>query len=83
MLNTFTAFNPHMKPLQMKEQIKCFGIAAEVLGEELVPCLPRIFQNLTKLMKEEPTSRLHEAIAEAVGLLVYHTIEGMPSDDDK
>ena len=52
-----------------------FGVAAEIFGEALVPYVPKILQALTKLIKEEATTRLHVAIAETVGNLVLQTVD--------
>ena len=40
--NKFTAFNEHVKPQQMKEQIKMFGVASEIFGESIIQFIPKI-----------------------------------------
>lgn len=41
-LNSLANFDEHMKLAQMKEQLKQFGVAAEIFEEALVPFVPRI-----------------------------------------
>jgi hypothetical protein len=54
----------------MKEQIKMFGVAADIFGESIIPFIPKILLNLTKLTKEEATARLHVSISDTLGELV-------------
>ena len=42
-LNSLTEFNAHVKVNQMKEQIKLFGVAAEIFEDKFVPFLQKIF----------------------------------------
>ena len=51
-----------------------FGVAADVFGESINPFIPKILQSLTKLAKEEATTRLHVAISDTLGELVHHTV---------
>ena len=60
----------------MKEQIKMFGLAAEVFGEAIIPLIPKILQSLTKLTRDEGTNRLHVAISDTLGELVHQTMGG-------
>lgn len=66
--------NDHMSLSQMKEQIKQFGIAAEIFEEALVPFLPKILHNFQKKIKEESAIKLHSVIGEAIGLIEWHVI---------
>jgi GTP cyclohydrolase II len=63
----------HMKPNQRKEQIKIYGLAAEIFEDVLIPYLPKILGSLSKKLKEA-TSFMLEAIAETVGLIVYFLV---------
>ena len=67
----------------MKEQIKMFGVAAEIFGEAFLPYLPKTLQTLTKLIKEEATARLHGTIAETLGSLVHHTVDKLITTDEQ
>ena len=59
-----------------------FGVAAEIFGEQIIPFIPKILLSLTKLTKEEATTRLHASISETLGELVCQTItEIIPSDE--
>jgi hypothetical protein len=51
----------------MKEQIRQFGVAAEIFEDALVPFIPKMLQHLTKKIKDEGSARLHSAIAETLG----------------
>ena len=51
----------------MKEQIKQFGIAAEIFEEALVPFVPKMMANFSKRIKEDGSNKLHDAISETVG----------------
>jgi hypothetical protein len=75
MIYKLTDFNAHMKVQQMKEQIKMYGVCAEVFEEDLIPFIPKIHKSLEKLMKEENTGRLHDAISEALGSMVYYIMD--------
>ena len=81
-LTKFTAFNEHVKVTQMKEQIKMFGVAADIFGEQIIPFIPKILLNLTKLIKEEATARLHVSISDTLGELVHYTVEDMANQDE-
>jgi hypothetical protein len=41
-----------MKPQQKKEQIKIYGLAAEIFEESLLPFMPKILITLNKKLKE-------------------------------
>jgi ubiquinone biosynthesis protein UbiJ len=69
-LNAVAEHHEHMKPQQRREQIKVYGLAAEIFEESLIPFLGKILGNLSKKLKEAATY-LHEAIAETLGLMVY------------
>lgn len=66
-LNSLSDINEHMNVNQMKEQLKQFGVAAEIFEEALVPFVPKIMTNFAKRIKEEGSARLHVSISEAVG----------------
>ena len=71
----------HMTVPQMKEQIKQFGVAAEIFEDALVPFLPKVLFNFQKRIKEEGSTRLHTTIAETIGLMVWHILD--KSDPDQ
>ena len=54
-LSAISDSNEHMKPQQKKEQIKIFGIAAEIFEEALIPFLPKVLATLQKKLKEGTT----------------------------
>jgi hypothetical protein len=72
-LNTVSDHHEHMKPQQRREQIKIYGLAAEIFEEALVPFLPKVLAILTKKLKEG-TAHMQEAIAETLGLMVYFMV---------
>ena len=76
-------FNEHIKATQMKEQIKMYGICAEIFEDDLVPFVARILKNLEKVINSESTMRLHAAISETVGNLVFHIVDKIGSDMEK
>jgi hypothetical protein len=43
----------------MKEQLKQFGVAAEIFEDALVPFVPKMMANFLKKIKEEGSNRLH------------------------
>lgn len=74
-LNSLSDINEHMNVNQMKEQLKQFGVAAEIFEEALVPFVPKIMANFAKRIKEEGSARLHVSISEAVGQLVWFILD--------
>ena len=74
-LNLLAELNEHMKVNQMKEQIKQFGIAAEIFEEALVPFEPKMLANFSKRIKEDGSNKLHDAISETIGQLVWHIVD--------
>ena len=72
-LNAVAEHHEHMKPQQRREQIKVYGLAAEIFEESLIPFLAKILGSLSKKLKEAAT-HLHEAIAETLGLMVYFIV---------
>jgi hypothetical protein len=54
-LSAISDHNEHMKPQQKKEQLRIFGLAAEIFEEALVPFLPKILATLAKKLKEGTT----------------------------
>lgn len=77
-LTTLAEFKEHMSLNQMKEQIKQFGIAAEIFEDALVPFLPKMISSFAKRIKEEGSSRLHLALAETLGQMVWNIIDKVP-----
>ena len=75
LLNSFTDFNVHTKITQQKEQIKLFSLAAEVFEDSLVPYIPKILSTLSKIIKEDATTKLHQTVADTMGLLSLNTVE--------
>ena len=75
LLNSFTDFNVHTKLGQQKEQVKLFALASEVFEDSLVPYIPKILSTLCKLIKEDATTKLHQTIADTMGLLSMNTVE--------
>ena len=80
-LNSLGNLNEHMNVSQMKEQIKQFGVAAEIFDEALVPFLPRIMASLAKRIKEEGTNRLHTTISETIGQLTWNILDKIEDED--
>ena len=63
----------------MNQQIRMLGVAAEIFEDALVPFLNKVLNNFSKKIKEEGTNRLHTAIAEAMGQMVWHIVDKLPS----
>lgn len=74
-LTSMCDINEHMNLNQMKEQIKQFGVAAEIFEEALVPFLPKMMFNFQKRIKEEGSTRLHAVISETIGQLVFNIVD--------
>ena len=74
-LTCLSEINEHMNLNQMKEQIKQFGVAAEIFEEALVPFLPKLMSNFAKRIKEEGSPRLHGVISETIGQLVFNIVD--------
>ena len=81
-LNSLTDFNVHVKLFQMKEQVKVFGLASEIFEDALEPFLPKILGNLTKLIKEEATNRLHQTIADTLGLITANILDKIETTEE-
>jgi hypothetical protein len=67
----------------MKEQIKQFGVAAEIFEDALVPYVPKMMSNFQKRIKEEGSSRLHVAISETIGQLVWNIVDKLEDREQK
>jgi hypothetical protein len=52
-----------------------YGICAEIFEDDLVPFVGKILKNLDKLVKEEGCTRLHGAISETIGNMVFFIID--------
>jgi len=65
-LSAIAEYNEHMKPQQKREQIKIYGLAAEIFEESLIPFLPKILSTLSKKLKEGVT-QIQEAVSDALG----------------
>ncbi len=76
-MNSFIAtvgeHNEHMKQQQRREQIKIYGLAAEIFEEALIPFLPKVMTLVGKKVKEA-TAYMQEALAETMGLMVYFIV---------
>lgn len=77
-LSSVADHHEHMKPQQRREQIKIYGLAAEIFEEALIPFLPKILANLSKKLKEAAI-HMQEAIAETLGLMVYFIVNKVGS----
>lgn len=62
----------------MKEQIKQFGVAAEIFEDALVPFVPKMLFSFSKRIKEEGSNRLHLAMAETLGQMVWNIVDKTP-----
>ena len=82
-MSKLAEFTEHMNIPQMKEQIRQFGVASEIFEESLVPFVPRILGSLQRKIKEEGTARLHGAISESIGQMVWHIVDKLPSLEDQ
>ena len=74
-LSSLANINEHYTVPQMKEQIKQFGVAAEIFEDALVPFMPKVLFNFQKRIKEEGSTRLHTTIGETIGLMVWHILD--------
>jgi hypothetical protein len=54
-LNAISDHNEHMKPVQKKEYIKLYGLAAEIFEESLIPFMQKVLNTLAKKLKEGTT----------------------------
>ena len=81
-MNSFLAMvgeqTEHMKQQQRREQIKIFGLAAEIFEEALIPFLPKVLIIISKKVKEA-TAYMQEALAETMGLMVYFIVNKVGS----
>ena len=80
-LNSLVELNEHMSLSQMKEQIKQLGVAAEIFEDALVPFVPKMLFNFQKKIKEEGSARLHVAISETIGQLVWNIVDKLEDQD--
>jgi DNA-binding ferritin-like protein (Dps family) len=71
------------KLVDFNEQIKVYGSMAEVFEDDLSPFVPRILKNLEKIIVSEGTTRLHGAISETVGNIVFFMIEKISGEHEK
>lgn len=60
-----------------------YGLCAEVFEDDLAPFVPRILKNIEKLILLEGTNRLHAAISETLGSIVFHVVPQIPSEVEK
>ncbi len=81
-LSTVSDQNEHMKPQQKKEQVKIYGLAAEIFEESLLPFLPKILAALSKKLKEG-TAPIHEAISDTLGQMVFYIVNKVEEFDEK
>lgn len=78
-----TDFNEHIKPNQMKEQIKLYGVMTEVFEDDLLPFVSKILKNIEKVIVSEGTNRLHGAISETIGNMVYFMVDKIQTEMEK
>ena len=67
----------------MKEQIKMYGVCGEIFEDDLVPFMGKILKNIEKIIKEEATMRLHSAISETIGNLVFFVVDKIESEQEQ
>jgi hypothetical protein len=67
----------------MKEQIKQFGVASEIFEDALVPYVPKMIASFQKRIKEEGSTRLHVAISETIGQLVWNIVDKVEDREQK
>ena len=72
-ISTVSDHHEHMKPNQRREQVKIYGLAAEIFEEALIPFIPKILAILSKKLKEG-ANYMQEAIAETLGLMAYFIV---------
>lgn len=56
-----------------------FSVAAEVFEDALVPFIPKISTTLCKLIKDDATTKLHQTVADTMGLLALNTVDKLES----
>lgn len=66
--------NDHMKLQQKKENLKIYGVAAEIFEEALTPYLPKILATFLKKSQEQTTD-MYAVIAETLGVMALHLID--------
>ena len=52
-----------------------FGACAEIFEEDLITFVPKILKNVEKVVNNEGTMRLHAAISETIGNIVFHIVD--------
>ena len=77
-LTSLANIDEHMNLNQMKEQIKQFGVSAEIFEDALVPFLSKILYFFHKRIKEEGSTRLHLVLGETLGQIVWNIIDKLP-----
>lgn len=77
-LTCLANIDEHMNISQMKEQMKQFGVAAEIFEDALVPFVPKMLNSFQKRIKEEGSNRLHLAMAETLGQMVWNIVDKIP-----
>ena len=60
-----------------------FGVVADIFGDSIISFIPKILQSLTKIIKEEATSRLHISISDTLGEIVHHTIGAITDQEEQ
>ena len=66
----------------MKEQIKMYGVCSEIFEDDLVPFVGKILKNITVIVREEASDRLHSAISETIGSMVFFLVDKLDSQQD-
>ena len=70
-LSQLTNFTQYDQNLQRSEQIKVFGLAAEIFEDSLVQYLPKILKQIMTCIKDDLNGKLNLAISETFGQMVY------------
>lgn len=65
--------NSDNKLSHRKEVIRCYGSAAEIFEEAIMPFLQKIIAQLVKKIKEQD-SALHVQISESIGQLIHFVL---------
>ena len=80
LLTSLSETSEHMKPQQKKEQIKIYGVAAEIFRDDIIPFVNRILNIFAKKIKEKDND-VNAAIAETLGEMVYHIVSSTDTFD--
>lgn len=56
-------------------------MAAEIFEDALIPFLGKILSNLSKKLRDETQQKLHNVIADSIGLLQWHILTNLDQDE--